>query len=142
GDVHVTQGDTTLKCKTLAVYYDQNATPGTTTTTTQTSATSQPGMGAGQSIRRLEAKGGVVVTQKDQTATGETGLFDMKTNTVTLLGNVVITQGQNVVRGKKLVVDLTTGVSKVEGQGGRVEGLFMPGSTPGSAPTGSHDGRP
>ena len=54
----------------------------------------------------------MVVTQKDQTATGDTGLFDMRTNTVTLIGNVVVTQGQNVLRGERLVVDLTTGVSQ------------------------------
>jgi lipopolysaccharide export system protein LptA len=81
----------------------------------------------------LEARGGVVVTQKDQTATGESGLFDMKSNTVTLIGNVVMTQGQNVLRGERLVVDLTSGVSKVEsgknGQG-RVQGLFLPNSAP------------
>ena len=72
-----------------------------------------------------------MVTQKEQTATGETGVFDMKTNTVTLTGKVVMTQGQNVLRGDRLVVDLTTGVSRVEsgknGQG-RVQGLFQPGS--------------
>ena len=56
----------------------------------------------------------MVVTQKDQTATGELGIFDMPTNTVTLTGNVVMTQGQNVLRGDKLVVDLTSGVSRVE----------------------------
>ena len=55
----------------------------------------------------------------------------MKTNTVTLTGNVVMTQGQNVLRGERLMVDLTSGVSRVEsgknGQG-RVQGLFLPGS--------------
>ena len=90
-----------------------------------------PGPGGQQKIKRLEARGGVVVTQKEQTATGETGVFDMKTNTVTLTGNVVMTQGQNVLRGDRLVVDLTSGVSRVEsgknGQG-RVQGLFQPGS--------------
>jgi lipopolysaccharide export system protein LptA len=72
------------------------------------------------------------VTQKDQTATGDLGVFDMKANTVTLTGNpVVMTQGQNVLRGEKLVVDLTSGVSRVEsnkGGQGRVQGLFQPGS--------------
>jgi lipopolysaccharide export system protein LptA len=90
-----------------------------------------PGPGGQQKIKRLEARGGVVVTQKEQTATGETGVFDMKANTVTLTGNVVMTQGQNVLRGDRLVVDLTSGVSRVEsgknGQG-RVQGLFQPGS--------------
>ena len=32
----------------------------------------------------------------------------------TLLGNVVISQGQNVVKGDRLTVDMTTGVSRVE----------------------------
>ena len=44
----------------------------------------KPGPGGSSQISRLEAKGGVTVTQKDQTATGDTGLFDMKANTVTL----------------------------------------------------------
>ena len=56
----------------------------------------------------------MVVTQKEQTATGDLGMFDMKTNTVTLTGNVVMTQGKNVLRGDRLVVDLTSGVSRVE----------------------------
>lgn len=91
----------------------------------------KPGPGGQSQIRRLEARGGVVVTQKDQTATGDTGIFDMRSNTVTLAGNVLVTQGQNVLRGDRLIVDLTSGVSRVEsgkaGQG-RVQGLFMPGS--------------
>jgi lipopolysaccharide export system protein LptA len=82
----------------------------------------QPGPGGRQSIRRLEARGGVIVTTKDQTATGATGIFEMKTNTVTLSGGVVITQGANVLKGDRLVVDLTTNFAKVEG--GRVQGLF------------------
>jgi len=43
-----------------------------------------------------------------------------------------MTQGQNVLRGEKLVVDLTSGVSRVEsnkGSQGRVQGLFQPGSS-------------
>ena len=55
----------------------------------------------------------MVVTQKEQTATGELGVFDMKTNTVTLTGNVIMTQGKNVLRGDRLMVDLTSGVSRV-----------------------------
>ena len=51
------------------------------------------GAGGSQQIKRAEAKGDVLVTQKDQTAKGDNGVFDMKTNTVTLTGNVVVTQG-------------------------------------------------
>ena len=63
----------------------------------------------------------------------------MRTNTVTLTGNVVVTQGQDVLRGQRLVVDLTSGVSRMESGGGRVEGLFQsnrrnePSARPGSA---------
>jgi lipopolysaccharide export system protein LptA len=88
----------------------------------------QPGPGGKQSIRRLEARGGVIVTQKEQTATGSTGIFDMKSNTITINGNVVITQGQNVLRGETLVVDVATGHAKVEAGKGRVSGMFSPGS--------------
>ena len=73
-----------------------------------------PGPAGSSQISRLEAKGSVVVTQKDQTATGDTGLFDMRSNTVTMTGNVLVSQGPNVLRGERLVVDLTTGVSRVD----------------------------
>jgi lipopolysaccharide export system protein LptA len=128
GSVNLVQGDTTLKCKTLVVYYEPGAKP-------SGMKTAQSTPGGEQQIRRVEAKGGVMVTQKDQIASGENGLFDTTANTVTLMGNVVITQGQNVLRGDKLVVNLTTGVSHVESAGqGRVQGLFSPGSRPGVAP--------
>ena len=67
----------------------------------------------------------MVVTQKDQVVTGETAVFDTKTNLVTMLGGVVLTQGKNVLRGDRLMVDMTTGVSRVESDCGRVQGLFQ-----------------
>jgi lipopolysaccharide export system protein LptA len=120
GNVVVTQGETVMKCKELRVFYDQDdPKPGAKPSAMKTA---QPGPGGKQSIRRLEARGGVIVTTKDQTATGATGIFEMKTNTITLSGGVVITQGANVLKGDRLVVDLTTNFAKVEG--GRVQGLF------------------
>ncbi|HEY4141316.1 MAG TPA: LptA/OstA family protein, partial [Pseudolabrys sp.] len=144
GDVKVVQGDTTMKCKSLIVFYEGDAEGDKTGTAakapSKTMQAATPGPGGEQKIKRLEAHGNVVVLQKDQTATGELGIFDMKTNTVTMTNNVVMTQGQNVLRGEKLIVDLTSGVSRVEsgknGQG-RVQGLFLPGSAqnaPGSNP--------
>ena len=119
GDVHLRQGDTTLTCKSLVVFYDDHSAG-------SVMKAAQPGPGGQQQIRRVEAKGGVTVSQKDQTATGNTGVFDLRANTVTLNGNVIVTQGANVLRGERLIVDLTTGVSRVEG--GRVQGLFLPHS--------------
>lgn len=130
GDVRVTQGDTNLRCKSLVVFYEQDDA---TADKSKSLKAASPGPGGQQRIKRLEARGGVVVTQKEQTATGETGVFDMKTNTVTLNGKVVMTQGKNMVRGDRLVVDLTSGVSRVESGksgSGRVQGLFLPSSGP------------
>jgi lipopolysaccharide export system protein LptA len=132
GDVKVVQGDTTMRSKTLVVFYDEDKEEqGKAAAKTKTMQAATPGPGGQQKIKRLEAHGSVVILQKDQTATGELGTFDMKANTVTLSGGVTMTQGQNVLRGDRLIVDLTSGVSRVEsgknGQG-RVQGLFLPGS--------------
>src|SRR6185295_325814 len=90
GNVKVVQGDTTMRCKSLVVFYEDQPS-------TATAKAATPGPGGSQQISKLEARGGVIVTQKDQTATGEMGLFDMRSNSVTLVGNVVVSQGQNVV---------------------------------------------
>jgi len=117
GNVKVVQGDTTMHCKVLVVFYEkkdeaQGAPAGAQPGAPMPAAA--PGPAGSSQISRLEAKGNVVVTQKDQTATGDTGLFDMKSNTVTMTGNVLVSQGPNVLRGERLVVDLTTGVSRVD----------------------------
>ncbi|MGD9844085.1 MAG: LptA/OstA family protein [Variibacter sp.] len=141
-NVKLTQGDTTLECKRLIVHYVDETIPGrgkgkAGKNAPAPDARKEPagpgGFGSGQQqISKLEAKGGVVVTQKDQTATGDNGVYDMKSNTLVLTGNVVVSQGQNVVRGDRLVVDMTSGASRVESSGGqgRVQGLFIPGTTP------------
>lgn len=137
GNVRVKQGDTGMRSKSLLVFYEQGedgagAAKTSAAKNTPSLQAAAPGPGGQQRIKRLEARGGVVVTQKDQTATGDLGIFDMKTNTVTLTGNVTMTQGKNVLRGEKLVVDLTSGVSRVEaGKNRPVQGLFP--TTGGSA---------
>ncbi|MFN0265295.1 lipopolysaccharide transport periplasmic protein LptA [Tepidamorphus sp. 3E244] len=80
-------------------------------------------------INRLEATGKVIVTSKDQTATGEKAIYEVGTRVIRLTGNVVLTQNDNIIRGTQLVVDLNTGQSKLESsQGsGRVSGSFLPG---------------
>ena len=65
-----------------------------------------------------------MVTQKDQVVTGETAIFDTRANLITMAGGVVLTQCKNVLRGDRLLVDMTTGVSRVESDSGKVQGLF------------------
>jgi lipopolysaccharide export system protein LptA len=123
GDVHVVQGDTDLHCDKLVVYYEQDK-GGKTVGAKAAAKTSLPN--GSQQIRRLEVTGHVIVTQKDQSATGDSGEFDMRTNTVTLIGNVIVSHGQNVLRGDRLIVDMTSGMSRMESNSGRVQGLFIP----------------
>src|SRR5437899_12498160 len=132
GNVKVVQGDTTMTSKTLVVFYDSPPSPAARPAATTKAATKSapiqsatPGPGGSSSMKRLEARGSLVVTQKDQVVTGETAVFDTKTNLITMLGGVVLTQGKNVLRGDRLMVDMGTGVSRVESDSGRVQGLFQ-----------------
>jgi len=129
GNVKVVQGDTTLTSKSLVVFYDSSRDqPAPANAKAAKSAPMQsatPGPGGASSIRRLEARGNVVVTQKEQVVTGETAVFDTKTNLITMMGGVVLTQCKNVLRGDRLMVDMTTGVSRVESDSGKVQGLFI-----------------
>ena len=120
GNVKVVQGDTTMTSKTLVVFYDSGpasatATPAPAAPKGAKSASMQsatPGPGGSSSIKRLEARGSVVVTQKDQVVTGETAIFDPRANLITMAGGVVLTQCKNVLKGDRLKVDMTTGVSR------------------------------
>lgn len=146
GNVKVVQGDTTMTSKSLVVFYesggDKPAAPQPTSAKGAKSAPMQsatPGPGGSSSIKRLEARGNVVVTQKEQVVTGETAIFDTKTNLITMAGGVVLTQCKNVLRGDRLLVDMTTGVSRVESDTGKVQGLFIqqdcgPGKSGGAPP--------
>ncbi|MBV9560074.1 MAG: LPS ABC transporter substrate-binding protein LptA [Bradyrhizobium sp.] len=150
GNVKVVQGDTTMTSKTLVVFYESSQSSGATPPA-KGAAKSQapaapmqaatPGPGGASSIKRLEARGNVVVTQKDQVVTGETAVFDTKTNLITMLGGVVLTQCKNVLKGDRLLVDMTTGVSRVESDSGKVQGLFAQ-SNEGCAASASGGGSP
>jgi lipopolysaccharide export system protein LptA len=126
GNVRLVQGDTTMRCKVLVVYYDAGQTAG------QTVKAATPGPSGSSQIRRIEATGNVIVTQKDQTATGEKAIYDISDDTVRLFpspgGNVTVTQGPNIVSGQRLIVHLDTGVSHFEsdGHGPGVFSLIVP----------------
>jgi lipopolysaccharide export system protein LptA len=133
GNVKVVQGDTTMTSKVLVVFYDSATTPAHGPAANSKGAaksappiqSATPGPGGSSSIRRLEAKGNVVVIQKDQVVTGQTAVFDTKTNLITMLGGVVLTQCKNVVRGDRLLVDMTTGISRVESDSAKVQALVI-----------------
>lgn len=114
GNVRVRQGATILEAPELKVYYNgpgpKSGTPGA----------------PGSQVSRIEAGPGVRVRSGDQTASGARAVFDMANDLITLDGGVVLTQGTNVVRGERLVVNLATKQGRVEG--GRVQTLIKPSS--------------
>ncbi|HUG60684.1 MAG TPA: LptA/OstA family protein [Methylomirabilota bacterium] len=109
GNVVVRQNETVLKTASLIVTY----------------AAENAGGGA-QQVQRLEAKGDVLVTSGPQTASGDQAVFDTAANTIVVTGNVVLTQGANVIRGPRLVIDIDSGQAKMSG--GRVQMLIEPRS--------------
>jgi lipopolysaccharide export system protein LptA len=88
---------------------------------------------SGTQITQIEAKGDVIITsENDQTTSSEWAIYDVPSQQVTVGGNVVLTQGKNVLKGDRLVIDLKTGESRFENPGntaiagGRIRALFMP----------------
>ena len=94
------------------------------------------------SIQRIMATGGVVVTRGNERARGDTAVYDFNRRIITMAGNVRLNRGSDTLNGGRLVIDLRSGVSSVDGSasgsstvsgadgttttnsGGRVTGTF------------------
>jgi lipopolysaccharide export system protein LptA len=116
GNVHATQAELTLDTQRLTVAY---------------SNAPQNGGGTSVQIRRLDAAGGVVVHSPSETAKGDFGIYDLDHKLITVIGNVQLTRGPNVVNGQRLVINIESGRAVVDGgppgvnsSGGRVTGHF------------------
>lgn len=138
GNVQVVQGDTTMKCRTLVVFYGREIG----LSGDKPPADAKPVFGtppSAQNIRRIEARGDVTVVTKDQNASGDLGVYDLVAKTITLTGNVVVSQGQNVIHGERVVVDTITGNAHVEAAAGgtqsRVRALIIPNKGQNGGPT-------
>ncbi|MCX7304029.1 MAG: LptA/OstA family protein [Hyphomicrobiales bacterium] len=116
GNVTVEQGPTILKSGRMTVHYAKDGGSAAT---------------GSSSIDRLEVDGKVYVKSDNQVATGDQGMFDMKTETLVLSGKeVVLSEGQNVLAGCKLTVQMKTGQAKVDPcPQGRVQVKIVPGSS-------------
>ena len=91
--------------------------------------------GGGIDVHRLDAIGGVTITKDDLRATSNAAIYDLDSDLITLLGNVQLTQGANRLNGGRIVIDLNSGRSTINGggapavpgvqnSGGRVSGTF------------------
>jgi lipopolysaccharide export system protein LptA len=115
GNVSVVQGPTLLKSGRMTVFYAKDGGSAAT---------------GSSSIERLEVDGKVYVKSDTQVATGDRGVFDMKTEVLVLSGSeVVLSEGKNVLVGCKLTVQMKSGQAQVEGcRKGRVMMSITPES--------------
>jgi lipopolysaccharide export system protein LptA len=83
---------------------------------------------SGQS--RIEATGDVYFVTPTQTIRGDRALYDTADGTIVVTGDVILTQGENVMTGSRLTYNVRSETARIEGgQNGRVRGVFYPDST-------------
>ena len=111
GNVRVRQGNLTLEADRIKVAY------------------SRPVKGD-PVIQRLDADGNVRLATPSERASSRFGIYDVSKRILTLIGNVVLTQGTTKVQGNRLTIDLASGRSTLDGKtstgqaGSRVSGRF------------------
>jgi len=120
GQVDAVQGTLTLSADALDVFYGGDGA----------AVEEAAGAEALGDIRRVVARGNVVIASPRETANGSEGVYDVRTGEITLTGDVVLTRDDNVLRGNRLDIDLASGVSRLraEGEQGRVRAVFSPGN--------------
>lgn len=117
GNVKVRQAGMTLDTARLTVAYTRG--------------------GGNVDVERLDAAGGVVVRSGTDTARGNFAIYDLNRRLITMVGGVELNQNGNIVRGGRLLIDLTSGRAVVDGSG--VGGSAIPG--PGGTTTPARGGR-
>ena len=84
-------------------------------------------------INRITANGNVVVTRGNERASGDVAVYDFNRRIITMAGNVSLSRGGDTLNGGRLVIDLSTGRSSIDGRAsgsgttsseGRVSGTF------------------
>lgn len=125
GNVLAKQGVTKLAAQKMVVYY----------------RTGEQAKGSAQRISRIDVLGNVKIANASENASGQKGVYYVDKKLVRLVGNVVLSRGQNVIKGDALEYNMATGRSKVlsraaigqaggsgsSSSGGRVKGVFLPG---------------
>lgn len=132
GNVSVVQGPTVLKAGKMTVYYVKDA--GAAKDAAKGAAAAGAAMTGSANIDHLEVDNKVYIKSDDQVATGDRGTFDMKSEVLVLSGSkVVLSQGDNVLVGCKLTVQMKSGLAQVDACGGRVMMSITPPAKSGAA---------
>lgn len=83
-------------------------------------------------LQGIDAQGSVYYVTPAQRVRSNAAVYDAASDTITMTGDVVAAQGQNVLRGERLVIQVATGEARMEtsargaGTPGRVRGVFYP----------------
>jgi len=116
GNVDITQENLRLQAaRTTLAYSDANAVQ----------------------VQRIDAAGGVVVTRGDERASGNSAVYDIPRKIITMVGNVALRRGADTLNGGRLVIDLNTGLSSVDGRSGGKAGGTGATTTPSGRVTGT-----
>ncbi len=75
-------------------------------------------------IKQLHASGGVTLVSASDSAEARDAVYEVATGQIVMTGDVLLTQGSNVMAGQKLSVDLKTGTGQMDG---RVRTILQPG---------------
>ena len=80
-------------------------------------------------VQRITANGGVVITRGNERASGDVAVYDFNRQVITLAGDVRLRRGGDTLNGGRLVIDLESGLSSIDG---RSSGGASAGSRTGS----------
>lgn len=132
GNVSVVQGETVLRAGQMIVHYNKGSNNADAGAQQGTAGLSASG------IDRLEVSGKVYLKSGPQVATGDTGVYNAKTQLMVLQGKkVVLTDGDNVATGCKMTAHMDTGKAFLEAcpgaKKGRVSIIMSPKSEDGGA---------
>ena len=83
-------------------------------------------------VERLEAVGNVFYVTPQQRVRGDRAVYVASTNLITVTGDVVYDQEGNVIRSRRLTINVETGQASMDGSGAedRVRGVFQPKQRP------------
>jgi lipopolysaccharide export system protein LptA len=123
GDVVAVRGNVTTRSTQMIIFYDNSKQQGGQPAAGGSGVAAQDG-----ALKRIEFKGPVSVVNGTQTATAREMVYDAVAKTVTLRGNAVVADGDNVQRGELMVYKTEESIATITNPGGRVQGVFTPGS--------------
>ena len=112
GDVNAVRGTSRLRADRMELFFEP---------------IEGPGFGP---LIRMVASGSVFYVTPTEVARADGGTYDVQADTITMIGNVVLTQGCNVSTGERLVANLESGTAELTGSSGetsgRVRSVFFP----------------